>query len=40
MSQSGQGFPQVPLRLDQLVSIMIWPEKTYDIWIDDVRFEP
>jgi hypothetical protein len=40
MSQSGQGFPQLPLRTTQLVSIMIWPEKTYDIWIDDVRFEP
>jgi hypothetical protein len=40
MKQSGQGQPQVPLRTDQLVTIMIWPEKTYDIWIDDVRFEP
>jgi hypothetical protein len=40
LSQSGQGYPQVQLRTDQLVSIMIWPEKTYDIWIDDVRFEP
>jgi hypothetical protein len=40
MVQSGQGSPQVPLRLDQLVTIMIWPEKTYDIWLDDVRFEP
>jgi hypothetical protein len=40
LSQSGQGFPQGPLKINQLVSIMIWPEKTYDIWIDDVRFEP
>jgi len=40
LAQSGQGSPQVPLRRDQLVTIMIWPENNYDIWIDDVRFEP
>jgi hypothetical protein len=40
MRQSGRGQPQVLLRKDQLVSIMIWPMNTYDIWIDDVRFEP
>jgi hypothetical protein len=39
LAQSGQGLPQVQLRRAQLVSIMIWPENTYDIWIDDVRFE-
>ena len=39
LGQSGQGMPQVPLRRNQLVSVMIWPENTYDIWIDDVRFE-
>jgi hypothetical protein len=40
MAQGGQGYPQVPLSLKKLVTIMIWPEKTYDIWIDDIRFEP
>ena len=40
LAQSGQGSPQVQLRTNQLARIMIWPEKTYDIWIDDVRFEP
>jgi hypothetical protein len=39
LAQSGQGRPQVPLRANQLVSLMIWPENTYDIWIDDLRFE-
>jgi len=39
LAQKGTGVPQVPLRLTNLVSIMIWPERTYDIWIDDVRFE-
>jgi hypothetical protein len=41
LKQSGQGLPQVvPLKKSELVSLMIWPENTYDIWIDDVRFEP
>jgi hypothetical protein len=40
LKQSGQGFPQVPLKKSELVSLMIWPENSYDIWIDDVRFEP
>jgi hypothetical protein len=39
LTQSGMGSPQTPLKKDQLVSIMIWPQNTYDIWIDDVRFE-
>jgi hypothetical protein len=39
LMQSGMGSPQTPLKKDQLVSIMIWPQNTYDIWIDDVRFE-
>jgi hypothetical protein len=39
LAQSGQGRPQVPLRANQLVSVMIWPENTYDVWIDDLRFE-
>jgi hypothetical protein len=39
LAQKGTGMPQVPLRTTQFVSLMIWPERTYDIWIDDVRFE-
>jgi hypothetical protein len=40
LAQSGQqGAPQQPLNITQLVSVMIWPQKNYDIWIDDVRFE-
>jgi hypothetical protein len=40
LAQVGQqGAPQQPLNLHELVSLMIWPEKTSDIWIDDVRFE-
>jgi hypothetical protein len=39
LTQSGMGSPQTPLKKGQLVSIMIWPQNTYDIWIDDVRFE-
>jgi hypothetical protein len=38
--QYGFGMPQVALRKDQLVSIIIWPEPQFDIWIDDLRFEP
>jgi hypothetical protein len=40
LGQIGVGSPQVPLNVNELVSLMIWPEKTSDIWIDDVRFEP
>ena len=40
MAQSGTGIPQVPMRRDQLVGFIIWPQQQFDIWIDDVRFEP
>ena len=40
MAQSGVGIPQVPMRRDQLVGFIIWPQQQFDIWIDDVRFEP
>jgi len=41
MRQSGTGKPQVPImRRDQLVGFIIWPQQQFDIWIDDVRFEP
>jgi hypothetical protein len=38
--QSGFGVPQVAMRRDQLVGFIIWPLHPFDIWIDDVRFEP
>jgi hypothetical protein len=39
--QSGFGVPQVPvMRRDQLVGFIIWPKHQFDVWIDDVRFEP
>jgi hypothetical protein len=28
------------MRQDQLVGFIIWPLQPFDIWIDDVRFEP
>jgi hypothetical protein len=40
LAQYGFGNPLVPLRKDQLVAIIIWPESQFDIWIDDLRFEP
>jgi hypothetical protein len=40
MAQSGFGNPQVPMRRDQLVGFIIYPRQQFDIWIDDVRFEP
>jgi hypothetical protein len=39
--QSGAGRPQIPmLDAHRLVGFVIWPEKQFDIWIDDIRFEP
>lgn len=44
LRQAGWGVPQVEaLRRDQLVGFIIWPPQSqsqYDIWIDDLRFEP
>jgi hypothetical protein len=40
LAQYGFGVPQVPLNRSKLVSIMIWPQAQFDIWIDDIRFEP
>jgi hypothetical protein len=41
MAQTGTGFPQVPtMRRDQLVGFIIFPDRQFDIWIDDVRLEP
>jgi len=41
LAQQGWGVPQVPtMRRDQLVGFIIWPKQQFDIWIDDLRFEP
>ena len=41
LAQLGIGDPLVPLRRDQLVGMILWPpNEGFDIWIDDVRFEP
>jgi hypothetical protein len=40
LKQTGFGMPQVPLRLDQLVGFIVWPAYPFDVWIDDLRFEP
>jgi len=40
MTQSGSGSPLLPMRRDQLVGFIIYPHQWFDIWIDEVRFEP
>jgi hypothetical protein len=38
--QFDNGNPLVPLRPDTLVGLVFWPDRDFDIWLDDVRFEP
>jgi hypothetical protein len=40
LTQLNNGNPLVPVRLDELVGVTFWPAGDFDIWIDDVRFEP
>jgi hypothetical protein len=40
LAQEGVGDPLVPLRKDQLVGLIFWPARPFDLWIDDARFEP
>jgi len=40
LAQEGWGDMQLPMRRDQLVGFIIWPTHQFEIWIDDVRFEP
>lgn len=40
MAAGGWGVPRVAMRRDQLVGLIIWPQHEFDVWIDDVRFEP
>lgn len=40
LAQAGVGDPLVELRKDQLVGLIFWPKRPFDLWIDDARFEP
>jgi hypothetical protein len=40
LKQAGTGDAIIPLRRDQLVGVIFWPDRDFDLWIDDVRFEP
>jgi len=40
LAQNGTGAPLVPLRLDQMVGFIVWPDQDFDVWFDDLRFEP
>jgi hypothetical protein len=40
LKQDGSGDPLVALRRDQLVGVIFWPDRDFDVWIDDLRFEP
>jgi hypothetical protein len=41
MKQEGwPGAPQVPMDREVMVGLVFWPRQAFDIWIDDVRFEP
>jgi hypothetical protein len=43
LKQGNWGDVQTPMRRDQLVGFIIWPNPTsseFDIWLDDVRLEP
>jgi hypothetical protein len=40
LAQEGTGDPITPLRKDQLVGLIFWPARPFDLWLDDARFEP
>lgn len=40
LKQDGSGDGPVALRRDQLVGVIFWPARDFDVWIDDLRFEP
>lgn len=40
LAQNGWGIPQVAMRKNMLVGFIMWPNHAFDVWIDDVRFEP
>lgn len=40
LAQAGEGDPLTALKKDELVGFILWPVRDFDVWIDDVRFEP
>jgi hypothetical protein len=40
LKQQSWGDVQGPLKSDQLVGFVVWPNRKADLWIDDLRFEP
>jgi hypothetical protein len=40
LKQQGWGDPQIALNPLRLVGLIMWPDHPFDIWLDDVRFEP
>lgn len=40
LRQQGWGDLQAPLKRDQLVGFVLWPNQKSNLWIDDLRFEP
>jgi hypothetical protein len=40
LAQAGYGDPLLDLRRDRLVGFILWPTHQFDVWIDDLRFEP
>lgn len=38
--QLNNGNPTTALRLDQIIGLTFWPEGDFDLWVDDIRFEP
>jgi len=40
LAQIGEGDPLTALKPDELVGFIMWPVRDFDVWIDDVRFEP
>jgi hypothetical protein len=40
LRQQGWGDVQTPLRRDQLVGFVVWPNRAANLWLDDLRFEP
>lgn len=39
LMQEGKGDPLLAIRTDQLVGLIFWPARPFDLWIDDARFE-
>jgi hypothetical protein len=40
LKQQGWGDVQGPVKRDQLVGFVVWPNRQADLWLDDLRFEP